>query len=426
MLGKVLYWSVYAFYFALAVFTVVWLVILIQEARRAQSALYGATEARAEAALANKGDIRIGVAGPWSRSDYKSALYGIRLGIEDANATGGIHGRKIVALEQDDAGDPGKARNVAQLLAEDKQIGVVIGHIMSSICLDTASVYNYYGMVMISPKASTPRLTREGRRRVFRTVPSDEQIGHALVAEATRLGARSALIYHVNDDYGMGLANAFHSSAEEAGIRVPDRFMYDAEITDFELRQQLDRMKRFYTFDMMLLAGRIPCGARIITTARQQGIRVPIMCGDPMDNTDLIGLVGENGSDVIIGSTFDPESSAPIVQSFVARYQAKYGSPPDMGAAQGYDTALLVADAMRNARTQTPDDIAAAIRLIRDWEGVTGIQTMKENGDIEKSICLKTIRDGRLVVLPPDAAIHTVAENEPTTSSEAQSILQEQ
>ena len=399
MIRQILVWTVYLCYFLLAVVTVVWLVILVREARMAQSALYGAAQARADAARSAKGDIRIGVAGAWSNPVCLPQLQGIRLGIEYVNGSGGIRGRHIVPVEKDDQGDPGVARRVAQELAEDRTIVAVIGHQSSQICLETASVYDYYGMVMVTSNASTPRLTREGRRRVFRTVPNDLQVGDELARLARRLGLKRLLIYRVDSDYGIGLANAFHSSAEEQDLDVADRMMYDDSLVDSEMRQQLDRMNRYFSADALMLVGVVPSAVRVVKFAREVGMQIPILSGDGLDEPELIPLAGPSAEGAIVASTFDPDSTQTETVDFVRRYRERYGIVPETDAAEGYDAALLLAHAMGTADSPAPDDIAEALRNVKSWKGATGECSMTDNGDAVKRTIFRTVSGGRFRML---------------------------
>ena len=135
----------------------------------------------------------------------------------------------------------------------------------------------------------------------------------------------------------------------------------------------------------------------IVAQARQLGIDIPLFGGDGWEAPELLEIAGAQALEGTYYSThFSPENTDPAVQQFVAAFKAKYGGEtPDAMAALGYDSAMVLADAIRRAGTTDGPAIREALAATRNFNGVTGATTLDANRDASKPAVIITVKDGR-------------------------------
>ncbi len=349
-------------------------------------------EERARTAMKAKGDIIIGAAAPWSDEDKTGLWKGIEMAFQEINREGGVLGRKIQVIREDDEASVSKGQIIAQQFAENKNLIAVIGHYNSYITDPTSIIYQYNGILMLTPASTSPNLTMQGLDLVFRNIPNDNDTGRTLARFCAKQGYKNMLIYHAEENYGTGLANAFAIGSEENGINIPDRKSYNLLSSVRIFEKDLLYWRKNYVFDAIFLAGSTPQAAQIIRTARDLDITVPIIGGDGLDNPDLIGIAGEKANNTFIGTVFNPERHEAKTAEFIKAFSRKYKTAPDSDTALGYDAVHLLAHAIRKAGSAVPRKIADALRSTEEWEGVTGEYSFDKKGDVfDKELYIKEI-----------------------------------
>ena len=354
---------------------------------------HSVVQERADRARRSTGDILIAVAWPFSVSQ-DGARNGIEMAVEEVNAAGGVLGRDLrVAAWADDHGSAEEGSAVAQRIADNPDVVAVIGHGSSPVSIPASAIYQFAGILMMSPASTSPRLTRQEFDLVFSNIPSDEVIGRQMADFVYHQGYRQMVILAAKDAYGRGLANVVEGSGR---IIIVDRQSY---LDDSSFSQILENWKHL-NFEAIFIAGSTPPAAEFIRQARAAGINVPIYGGDGLDSGELTTLGGEAAEGTVFASPFDPDDGRPEVQKFAAAFKSKYGGPPDAWAAQAYDEVKLLAYAMNQAGSTVPGDVARVLHQTRDWPGVTGTHTFDENGAvINKPIVLKVVRNGQFEFL---------------------------
>ena len=136
--------------------------------------------------------------------------------------------------------------------------------------------------------------------------------------------------------------------------------------------------------------------ALIVKQGRQIGLTMPFIGCDGWANQALITIGGKAIDGCFFTNHFSPDDQAPLVNSFVAKYQEKYGSLPDTFAALGYDAARLLADAIRRAGALNPQAIRDAIATTTGFPGVTGQISLDANRNASKPGLIVTVKDGGL------------------------------
>ncbi len=354
---------------------------------------------RAERLRQGQGPIIIGAVSNWLESDGMQEK-GIKLAVAEINDSGGILGRKLKLVFADDNASVATAQIVAQKFADNLDMVAVIGHTHSYISIPVSIIYEYYGLLMMSPLSTSPKLTQRNFKLIFRNIPDDVAYGVELAHFCQRRGLKRVLIYHIKNDYGTGLANAFENECRMVAVEIVDRAAYNRFSDVTILREQLAFWQRNYKFDTIFLAGEMPDAAEIVKCARELGIAAVILGDDFLDNAEFIKNSGSAAEGVIIPSVFAADNRLPSVVDFVQKFKKKYNKTPSYFAEQGYDSVKVLVQAINDAKTTEPFKIAAALRSGNVWQGVTDNYSFDMHGDVVgRKIFLKIVKDGDFVFL---------------------------
>lgn len=269
-------------------------------------------------------EIIVGVAGPFTGD---GAQYGemIKMGAtlmqEKINEEGGIKGKKLKLIFEDDKGDPKEAANVAQKFASDPSIVAVIGHFNSSCSMAGKPIYKQMGIVELSP-GSTNKDICIGSDWTFRDVYRDDFQGYALAEYIyNQLGAETVAIFYDNDDYGRGLMGFFVERAEELGLEIVRSEAYTRDTQEFT--PQLTNIKKENP-DVIFISGLYTQAAMIATQARKLGIETPFVGADGLLSSDLIKNGGEAVEGILITCPFIPELAGEKGMEFVDNFKEKF------------------------------------------------------------------------------------------------------
>lgn len=351
---------------------------------------------RAQYLAQSKGDVVIGVAWPM-KSSKASLLDGLQLALDEVNQKGGVAGgRKLKLMVRDDEASLTKGRLMAQEIANNHEVAAVIGHLNSYITEPASQIYEQAGIVMITPGASGQRITENGRKLIFRSLPGNREQGKQIAEYALAQGYKNIALYYIKNDYGIDLANFFEQKANEIGLTIVDRRSYTMGGDNYV--NVLGDWASFLKFDAICLIGSLPESAQIIREAREAGISAPIFGGAGLDSMQLIKLGGKMVEGTSVFSLFNVDDQREEVKQFRQQYQKKFNKLPDSSAAQGYDALHLLAQAMNQAKTVEPSKVATALRNIRNWQGVTGTHSFDQKGDmVDKRLFHVVVKDGKFV-----------------------------
>lgn len=396
MIRKIVLWSVFI---GIAAICVVWFFILIVNTMQKEKMRYGVSQIRADRAARARGPVEIGIAG--AEGPYQNVARGVGIALEEINGAGGIHGRPVKLISKGDDDNIITGRHVAQQFSDNLDMVAVIGHMRSDISVPVSVIYQYYGILMISPLATSTKLTAQGHNLVFRTISNDLDTGRQMAEFASRRKYKNISIFYLRDENCMSIASSFEASAASLELNIVDRLSYENRFTRKQFSDSMRNQIKFYRFDSIFLAGKLPQAAMVIQEARKLGINVPIIADESLNSYQLIRHAGGAAEGTIVMSSYSGNSDDPVNKSFRERYHEKYRELPDSYAAQGYDTLKLLAYAMKTAKSTVPARVADVLHGTKDWPGVTGLFTFDKNGDVvNKKISKRVVRGGVFVTLP--------------------------
>lgn len=359
--------------------------------------------ARAKRAADSKGDIVVGAVWPW-QGPKGSLWVGMELAVEEINGAGGVLGRPLRIVKEDDESSLAKGGLIAQQFAENLDMVAVIGHLNSYIAVPASITYQDAGLLYLTPGASSYQLNNQGYDLVFRSIPSNRSVGQHMATYMAGKGYRRVAIYYVKDKNSQDMANYFEQQAKQLGLTVVDRRSFMQGTQDFG--DAIQNWKDLYEFDALFVAANMPEAANFLIQARRMEFTVPIVGGDGMDTSTLIELAGAAAEGVVVPESFVPDREWPPYRRFNELVQAKfsqsggYDLAAHTQAVQGYDSIHLLVQAIRRANSTAPADVAAALRATKDWPGATGVFTFNDKGDIPyKPIGQKVVKNGAFVSL---------------------------
>ena len=327
---------------------------------------------------ANTGDtVRVGVyvdlTGQTS-SFGQSTKNGIELAVDEINGGGGVNGKKIQLIVEDDQGRPEQAKTVVQKLISQDKVHAVLGEVASTNSLAAAPVAQEAKIPMITPSSTNPKVTEVGDyiSRVCFIDPFQGAV-MAKFAANTLKAKTAAILGDVNSDYSKGLTQFFEEEFSKLGGRVVTKEAYTQ--TDPDFKGQLTKIRNLNP-DVVYVPGYYGQVGIIAKQARELGMNMPLLGGDGWDSPELWKLGGAALENTYISNHYSAENPAPEIQNFVKAYQAKFGVVPDSLAALAYDAAKVLADALKRAGGTEPAKLRDAINSTKDFKGVTGNITL--------------------------------------------------
>ena len=142
------------------------------------------------------------------------------------------------------------------------------------------------------------------------------------------------------------------------------------------------------------LAGPLPSTASA-AQARELGLMVPIFGGDGWESSELAAIGGDAVEGTYFSTHFSPEEKRPDVEKFVQDFQAKYGITPDAMAALGYDSAMILADAIKRAGSAEGPKVRDALAATKHFAGITGDITIDDHRDASKPLVILQVKGGK-------------------------------
>ena len=321
-----------------------------------------------------------------------SSTNGIKMAADEVNAAGGINGKQIELLVQDDRSDASEAATIVTKFVTQDQVHAILGEVASSRSIAAAPIAQNAKIPMLTPSSTNPEVTRKGNF-IFRSCFIDPVQGAAIAQFAARtLGAkRAAIMVDRKNDYSTGLEKVISATFTKMGGQMVGTQSYQEGDQDFNA--QLTDLKGKNP-EVIFVPGYYNDVGLIAKQARDKGITVPLVGGDGWDSAQLYAIGGTALNGSFFTNHYSPYDTDPKVQKFVNDYKARYGTIPDALAATAYDAAKIMFDAIKRATSLDGTAIRDALAATKDYPGVTGNVTFNENRDAVKPIVMIEIKPG--------------------------------
>lgn len=324
----------------------------------------------------------------------QSTHEGIKMAVEEVNSTGGLLGKKIRVITEDDQSRPEEAKTAVLKLIKQNGVVAILGEVASSRSLAAAPEAQKSKIPMISPASTNPKVTEVGDF-IFRACFVDSFQGEAMAKftrETLQLN-KVAILKDIKNDYSVGLADFFEKIFKASGGQIVEIQSYSEGDIDF--RAQLTAIKS-QNPEAIFIPGYYTEVGLIARHARELGFSGPLLGGDGWDSPKTL----EIGGNAVNGSYFSNHYAAddpnPQIQGFIEKYKQKFGAVPDAMAVLGYDAANLLFNAIRVAGSTDPLKIRDALAATKDFQGVSGNISMDQNRNAQKRLVILKIENGQI------------------------------
>jgi branched-chain amino acid transport system substrate-binding protein len=316
---------------------------------------------------------------------------GIQLAVEQVNANGGVLGRQIDLVTEDNQSKPGQTATIIRKFVTQDKVVAIVGELTSSGTLEGGPVAQTAKIPMVSPLATNPKVTEIGDY-IFRVCFIDEFQGRLMARFALENlhAKKAATLTDTKQDYSVGLTGFFKETFANGAGRIVREQSYISGDTDF--RAQLTSIKAAEP-EVVFVPGYYPEVGIILKEARQLGLTIPFIGCEAWDNSTLLQVAGKAADGCYFSNQFSASDPAPVVQEFDQTYRAKFGTLPDNFAALGYDAASVVLDAIRRAGTTNPSAIRDALAATKDYPGVSGNITIDAKRNASKPAVIMEIKN---------------------------------
>lgn len=318
--------------------------------------------------------------GPWA-SEGQEMKKVVEMLADQLNAQGGLSGKKIEIVSEDDAGDPRQASLAANRLST-QGIAAVIGTYGSSITEATQNIYDEAKIIQVANGSTAIRLSEKGLQYFFRTCPRDDEQGRVAAATIGKLGFKNIGILHDNTSYAKGLAEETQAILKSAGVQV---VFFDALTPgERDYNAILTKMKAANP-DFVFFTGYYPEAGLLLRQKKEMGWAVPFMGGDATNHPDLVKIAGTPAAQgfYFLTAPLPKDLDTPEAASFVDSFKKKFGGAPNsIYAVLAGDGFRVVAEAIKGSGGTDPDKMAAFLKNnIKDFPGLTGKIAFNEKGD---------------------------------------------
>lgn len=344
--------------------------------------------------------ITIGGIGPTTgaASTYGiSVKEGADLAVEEVNAAGGINGKQVKLVFEDDQADANLATQAFNKLVDKDGVSAILGCVTSGSTLAVAPKATERKIPMITPTATEPSITDKGGEYVFRGCFVDSFQGEILAkyAKETLKKNTAAVLYNAGSDYSKGIADSFKKDFEAKGGKVTQFITYNEGDTDFNA--QLTKIKSGNP-DVLVLPDYYNNVGLIAKQARTNGINAQLLGGDGWESEELTKIGGDAVNGALYINHYYSGDSDENVKKFVESYKAKYNKEPDAFAALSYDTTKVLLEAIKNAGSTDADAIKTALAKV-ELTSVTGnIKFGADRSAIKSASIIKVDGDKKTLV----------------------------
>ncbi|MDQ7031573.1 MAG: branched-chain amino acid ABC transporter substrate-binding protein [Desulfonauticus sp.] len=304
----------------------------------------------------------------------------VKLLAEQINTKGGLLGKKVEVIVEDDGGDPRTAALAAQRLSSQDIVGV-IGTYGSSVTEATQNIFNESKIIQIANGSTAIRLTEKGLKYFFRTCPRDDEQGKVAAEYIMKSGFKRVAILHDNTTYARGLAEETKSLLQKKGLNIvffdaltPGESDYSPILTNLKAKNP----------DVVFFTGYYPEAGLLLRQKMEMGWNVQFIGGDATNNPDLVKIAGKDAAKgfLFLSPPVPQDLDTKEAKDFLAAYKRKYNSlPGSVWAVLSGDGFLALTTAIKATKSTDPDVLANYLHNKLNLSGLTGQIAFDSKGD---------------------------------------------
>ncbi|PZE21384.1 ABC transporter substrate-binding protein [Paenibacillus xerothermodurans] len=341
--------------------------------------------------------IKIGYTGGFSGATasfgtpiFNAAVYAV----EEINNKGGVMGKKIELIKEDNEGDPFKGQQIIDKFAAD-DINFVISGSSSAVALSEKQKVEMNKMVGIAATAADPKVTSTQNPYYFVAIPNSDFLGGSIALHAAKnMGVKEAIVFIRDDAYGKSIYVPFKKRGEASGLKVVKEYTYPVNAKDFN--SYLSQGLKEFPDAHIMITGYAPDGGLIAKQARALGYDKPIFGNVSLTNAEYAQIAGDAANNTIVAATnYHKEDDTGTAKTFSDAWKQKSGHVPDDYEVRGYDVVYLIKAAIEKAGSLETEAVRKALLETKDFDGASGKLTYNPDGSIKKELYIMKIMNGK-------------------------------
>jgi ABC-type branched-subunit amino acid transport system substrate-binding protein len=319
---------------------------------------------------------------------------GAEVALAEINNMGGIDGKRIEVVFEDDRLNPTDAISAVRKLLEVDKVPVVIGSSSSTITLSILPLVQELGAILMNSVSTAPSL-RDYSGTYFGLMPTDEAQGLEWVNFARDIEEMSAAVMYINNDYGIGVKEAFAKEFAAAGGNLLIAEPHDVGKADF--RTELLKVKAKDP-KLVFIVSHVKEGSIVFKQARELGMEVQWVGDVALESKEVIDLAGPAAEGLIclrVGSKQTQE-----YEQFAEAFRSLHNEEPTIWSDFAYDTMWLAAKAVAEVGTD-PQAIRDYLWNVKEYPGASGKKTFDEDGIAAGVYERYVVKNGEFVLWQP-------------------------
>lgn len=324
---------------------------------------------------------------------------GMEMAIDELNAKGGILGKQVQGIYDDNKGDSSEIANITTKYITKDKVVALVGDPCTGLTKVAADIAQKNKVVIFSAGATGAGVVEIGDY-VFRNTLLDAVAAPAVVDwMINKKGWKNlAVITSGNNGYSTALTPIFKQAINAKGGKIVLEDTINDGETDFTA--QVTKLKNAGA-DALVFTGYYTEAALIMNEAKKKNLDITLVGGDGLYGQDLVKLGGAAVQEkVIFYAGFSTDQPTPETAKFLAAYRAKYNEDPDMFSAQYYDAVMILAKAMETTKSADPSVFKDELAKLKDYPGVSGVTTFGPNREpIKSPVCLLTVKGDKFPAL---------------------------
>lgn len=320
---------------------------------------------------------------------------GAELFLKEINAKGGVLGRPVKIIYEDDQGNETVATNAYQKLVSQNDVCATVLNKYSSVVLAMSDFVEEAEIPAICSGSST-NIEKSTNPYLYSTRRSDSGSGVTLAAQCNKLGVKKVAIIHSPDALGTGMTPIVEKALAEYGIQVVSNQQYTADEKNFApyIAKIIDS-----GCDCIVGIGQINEAVLIMKAVADAGLNVPCVASSAFAQSSCIENAGAAAEDWYSITAFSPYAKDEKTAAWIKKYNDKYGRLPEMTSATTYDALSMICWAIEQAGSTDPEAINNALKSIKSFEGIASIYTFQGTPMLATSEFIVQVKNGSTEVL---------------------------
>ncbi len=297
------------------------------------------------------------------------ALAAKKMAVDDLNAAGGILGKQVVLISEDDENTAAVGTTAATKLITNDNVVAIDGPHGSGVTLAVMEVLEQYGVPAVAHGCSNPKVTASGNPWINRGILGDHAQIQILIKYAMEsYGVTKLGFIHSNDDFGVGGLNLATAAAEKLGIEIVTE---THQVEDQDMSAQISNLISAGCNGLLMWEHYMPA-ATICKQVREMGWDAQIFGSSGLSDPPVFEISNGAVDGAIYTATFYASNPDPYIQDWVARYNELVGRMPTQTAANAYDATMIIAQAIERVGSLDRDAIAKEIRNTKNYKSLKG------------------------------------------------------